>query len=393
MGVPNVAEVITPIEKKQKPVQQLPPAERKIPSEPPEPPTTLQQLPGPPADDQLMDSWEKDVEKAVEEPRERRKIHFSLPAVENAQVRYFVNFFSVDKKEFFEKALVRSGRYVSAMAEILRDEGLPEDLVYLALIESGFLTDARSNAHAVGLWQFMRGTALRYGLQINWWVDERRDPLKSTRAAAAYLKDLHRQFGRWYLAAAAYNAGEGKIGRALHRSGAKDFWTLSQGADLNSETRNFVPKFIAASLIASEPEKYGFENLSLEPPLEYDEVKIKRVLRLETVAAWADTTVDVIKALNPALLRDFTPPSLDGTPLRVPVGKGEAFTQAYHRLRNVGYSGAIPHTVRKGETLWGIAKRYGQRVTQIMQMNSLKNHRIHIGQHLMIGLTETGRRQ
>ncbi|MGH7829188.1 MAG: transglycosylase SLT domain-containing protein, partial [Candidatus Binatia bacterium] len=323
------------------------------PTTPEESPTVLQEAPGPKADDQLVDQWQKDFDKAVQQPAERRQIEFSIPVVENDRVRYFVDFFSARKKDFFERALSRSGRYIPMMATILRDEGLPEDLVYLSLIESGFSPYAYSRAKAVGPWQFIRSTGLRYGLAINWWVDERRDPVKATRAAAAYLKDLHLLFGEWFLAAAAYNAGEGKIGRAMNRSRTNDFWRLSQKKYLKQETRNYVPKFIAAALIARDPERHGFGDVEYQDPLEYDEVTITAPLQLKIAAELADTTVDAIKELNPALLRNYTPPSEEGFTLRLPAGKAEVFAQAHEMLPDSAKVKFVVHTVAKGETLQG----------------------------------------
>lgn len=351
---------------------------------PAEPPTTLQEAPGPKADDQLLDLFEKDLEKAMQQADGRRKIQFSLPVVENERVRYFVEYFSGKKRDFFEAALARSGRYIPMMAAILQQEGLPEDLVYLSLIESGFSSYAISRAKAVGPWQFIRGTGLRYGLKINGWLDERRDPIKATRAAAAYLKDLHFQFGEWFLAAAAYNAGERKLERAVQRFQTDDFWSLSQKSHLKSETRNYVPKFIAAALIASVPEKYGFGDVVYEPPMEFDEVTIDRPLRLDIVAKLAKTTVKAIKELNPALLRAITPPDENGFVLRLPNGSGETFAQAYGELTDSGRAKVITHKVRKGETLAAIAKRYGQQVVSLMELNGLSGRQLRVGQELII---------
>ena len=356
----------------------------KVAKAPEDPPTALQETPGPKADDRLLGLWQKDLDAAMQQPPGRRKIQFSIPVVENDRVRYFVEYFCGKKKGFFETALARSGRYIPMMATILREEGLPEDLVYLSLIESGFSPHAISRAKAVGPWQFIRSTGLRYGLKIDSWVDERRDPVKATRAAAAYLKDLHTQFGEWFLAAAAYNAGERKVERAINHSQTDDFWHLSQKTYLKSETRNYVPKFIAAALIASMPEKYGFADIVYESPIEYDEVTIEKPLRLETIAKLAKTTVKAIKELNPALLRNLTPPNVNGFVLRVPAGSRESFAQAYGLLSDSATTKVITHKVKKGETLLGIAKNYGQKVTQLMELNALRDRQIRVGQELIV---------
>jgi membrane-bound lytic murein transglycosylase D len=349
-----------------------------------EPPTALQEAPGPAADDTLVDLLQKEFDQAMEQPPERRKIEFSMPVVENDRVRYFVSFFSGRKKDFFERALARSGRYIPMMATILREEGLPEDLVYLSLIESGFSPSAYSRAKAVGPWQFIRATGLRYGLKINWWIDERRDPVKSTRAAAAYLKDLHNLFGEWFLAAAAYNAGERKVEKAMNRSRTNDFWLLSQKTYLKRETRNYVPKFIAAAVIARTPEKHGFGDIVYELPMEYDEVTTKGPLKLETAATMANTTVSAVKELNPALLRGYTPPSKEGFTLRLPSGTGETFARAYEALPQSEKTKFATHRVARGETLQSIAKRYGQKVSQLMVVNSLKTQRLRDGQEITV---------
>jgi hypothetical protein len=372
-------KAIRPVEKKAEPPEEETPPERYD--------TTLQEVAGPRADDELLDLWKKDVGKAMEKPSGQRKIRFSLPIVKNQRVRHFIDFFSNSKQKFFRRALARSGRYVPMMAAILREEGLPEDLVYLSLIESGFSPHAYSRAKAVGPWQFIRSTARRYGLKINSWVDERKDPVISTRAAAAYLKDLHEQFGEWYLAAAAYNGGEGRIGRAVTRSKTNDFWRLSKKHMLiKEETRNYVPKFIAAAIIASAPEEYGFGDVVYEPPLQYSEVVIRALIRLETVAELAGTSVGALRELNPALLRNFTPPDREGYILRLPPGQGETFARAYDDLGTAPEVRLILHKVKKGETLSEIARRYRQTVKGLMEDNGLKSWLIRIGQQLIVAV-------
>jgi membrane-bound lytic murein transglycosylase D len=346
----------------------------------------LQKTPGPRADNRLLDLLGKDIDKAVEKPNVRRRLEFSKEVSNHPKVRYFINYFSKRGKPYFEKILARSGKYMPMIARVLYDEGLPEELAYLALIESAFLPHSTSAQGAAGLWQFIPGTARLYGLRIDSWVDERRDPEKSTRAAAAYLKELHGLFGRWHLATAAYNAGPGAIDRAMQRSGAKDFWTLSKKAQLSEETRNFVPKFVAVAMIASNPEKYGFTDLQYESPLEYEEVEIRRSLRIGVLAEMAETDVSTIRALNPALLRNTTPPGDGSFNLKLPVGKSLLFAKAYDagNERALESAQSITHEVKKGETLISIARRYGQEVSGLMRLNGLTNARLYVGQQLKI---------
>jgi membrane-bound lytic murein transglycosylase D len=347
----------------------------------------LQKAPGPRADDRLLHLLEKDLDKAVEKPAERRRLAFSKEVSNHPKVRYFINYFSQRGKASFEKILARSGRYMSMIARVLNDEGLPEELAYLALIESAFLPHSTSHQGAAGLWQFVPSTARLYGLKIDPWIDERRDPEKATRAAAAYLKELHGFFGRWYLATAAYNAGPGAIDRAMQKSGASDFWTLSQKAQLSEETRNFVPKFVAVAIVATNPEKYGFTDLQYESPLEYEEIEINRPLRIGMVAEMAETEVSTIRALNPALLRNTTPPGDETFKLKVPVGRSLAFARAYDILgseRALEVGDSITHEVKKGETLFSIARRYGQEVSGLMKLNGLTNARLYVGQQLKV---------
>ena len=360
------------------------PPEKARPEEPP--PTALQEASGPKADDRLLGLLQKEFEQAMQQPPGRRKIQFSMPLIENDRVRYYIDFFCGKMRGFFGHALARSGKYIPMMASVLQEAGLPEDLVYLSLIESGFAPAATSKAKAVGPWQFIRATGIRYGLRIDNWVDERRDPVKSTRAAAAYLKDLHQQFGEWFLAAAAYNAGERKVETALQRSQTNNFWSLSQKTSLKQETRNYVPKFIAAALIAGAPEKYGFSDLVYEAPFDYDKVITHRPLTLHTIANLARTTVGNIKELNPELLRNVTPPSEGGFSLRVPSGSGEIFNQTYKAQFDSTGVKVVNYTVKKGETVAAIAKRYHQRVSQIMEANDLKTPQLRVGQQLLIVL-------
>jgi len=249
---------------------------------------------------------------------------FNHPRVDDYVAR-----FQTDLRGFFADALSRSGRYVPRMSSILEKEGLPQELAYLPLIESGFRTQAVSRAGAVGPWQFIRRTGQRYGLRIDQYVDERRDPVKSTHAAARYLKDLYEMFGNWHLSLAAYNTGEAKIGRILGKGDADDFWQMSDRGYLYQETENYVPQFLAALHIAEEPQAYGFE-----PPDEstehYDLVNIKKAISLSTVAQLSGTSTDTIKELNPALHRGVVPPQ--GYAVRLPKGTKATFQVALANL-------------------------------------------------------------
>jgi LysM repeat protein len=336
------------------------------------------------ADDQLLELLQKDLDRAVEQPAERRRLEFSKAVIENSKVRYYIDSFSRKGKSHFQQALARSGKYMPMIGNVLRDEGLPEELGYLALIESGFVVDSSSPSGAVGIWQLIPATARRYGLKIDSWTDERRDPVKSTRAAAAYLKELHTYFGRWYLATAAYNAGEGAIDKAMQASGAKDFWKLSETAKLREETKNFVPKFVAASLIAGNPRKYGFGNVRYEAPSEYEEVELSEAMTLRSLALMTGTDSKTLQEHNPQLLRDQTPPGDKTFRVKVPVGQATLLTSALDQRKESEPLQAMTHKVEKGETLFSIARHYGQSVKALMELNGLDTHKLNIGQQLKV---------
>lgn len=269
--------------------------------------------------------------------------------------------------------------------EILRGEGIPEDLAYLPMIESGFDPRACSRRNAVGLWQLMRGTARKYGLRIDWWVDERRDPVKSTRAAARYLKDLYGMFGSWDLAIAAYNAGEGRIRRGVRRRKVERFWDLCRHRDIKRETKNFVPKFMAAVKIARDPEGYGFREIPYEEPWRFDLVKASEPLDLQTIARLVGTDQKEIRAFNPQLKRWCTPPGPPEVDLRVPEGTAQRFLEGLGELSLGERIHVRVHRVRPGETLSKIASRYGSRVDLIAKMNRLRSiHRIRAESQLLV---------
>lgn len=318
----------------------------------------------------------------------------------NDKVKFFLDYFQGPKRGWMTRALQRSGRYHDLMKQILREEGLPEDLFYLALIESGYNPYAYSSAGAVGIWQFMAETGTRYGLRVDWWIDERRDPEKSTRAAARYLKDLYAQFGDWYLAAAAYNAGERRVQKAIDTCESNDFWHLSRNGSFKEETKDYVPKFLAALMIAKEPEKYGFGPITYDPPLVYETIEVPEPLEISTLARLCGQPAFLLRSLNPQINRPYTAARC---PIKVPQGSAAAFRDHYAKLAPEDRVSFRRHVVRKGESLAGIARKYGVPASAIVAMNDLpRSNKLQGGTALTIpiaqpsaakiGSTESGRK-
>jgi len=303
---------------------------------------------------------------------------YDMPIEWNERVENSILYLQTIAREAFIQYLSRSGKYIDMIREILKQKNLPLDLAYLPLIESGFNPKARSWANAVGMWQFIPSTGRIYGLKSNWWYDEKRDFVKSTYAACDYLSKLYNQFDSWHLALAAYNCGEGGLSRAIKKSGTNNFWELN----LRRQTYDYVPLYIAATIIAKNPEKYGFE-VEYEKPLAFDTVIVDKPVDLKTIAEILNVSVKEIRELNPELLRDVTPPQYPSYRLRVPAGTKESFAQKYAELpAKKLYS---MHKVRKGETVSGIAKRYGVSPFSVIQANSLsRRYTIYPGQYLKI---------
>jgi membrane-bound lytic murein transglycosylase D len=284
------------------------------------------------------------------------------------QVAGFINFYSNRGRGVLERALARSGRYDEMIRRVLKQEGVPQDLIYLAQAESGFHPLAVSRVGARGMWQFMGSRAKGYGLQRNFWVDERQDPEKSTRAAAHHLKDLYAQFGDWYLAMAAYNSGPGRVQSAVKRTGYADFWELYRRNVLPKETRNYVPIILAVTIMAKNPEQYGLDDVNRDQPIPYDTVKIDYPIDLRLVAQCVNTSQADLQDLNPSLLRLSTPK--DGVfELHVPAGTKKNFETAV---------AAIPvdkrlwwryHDVKAGETLASLARTYHTTAKAIAEAN------------------------
>lgn len=311
-------------------------------------------------------------------------VEYDFPVTLNRQVEYYLDFFTGRHRKNFEIWLARSGRYLPLIQAHLREAGLPEDLGYLAMIESGYNERAYSRARAVGIWQFIKSTGRNYGLQIDTYVDERRDPVKSTRAAVAYLGDLYGEFDSWYLAVAAYNAGEGKIRRAIKKYRSSDFWKIAQGSYLKLETKRYVPKLIAAIMIAKEPAKYGFDNIAYEEPLAYETVEVPRWTSLKAVALAAGMDPKELKRYNNELRKEFTPPDKGSYPFKVPAGKKDRVENNLPRVQAVVTTGFKTHVARRGETLDAICRKYGLTKTVILKSNNLRSAGLQPGQRLRI---------
>jgi peptidoglycan lytic transglycosylase D len=323
----------------------------------------------------------------------------AYPVAVNPQVQHFLDRFTGARREVVNLWVGRAGRYLTMIREVLKSRGLPEELAYTAMIESGFNPIAVSRVGAKGMWQFMAGTARRYGLRVDQWIDERLDPEKSTIAAAAYLRDLYNLFGSWVLAQAAYNAGEVKVSRAIRATGSSDFWTLAKTNHLRTETKEFVPAIQAATLIAQDPARYGFE-FNDAGPLALETVAVPPSTDLRRLAPRTGITLETLRTLNPVLVRAITPPG-NAWQLRVPAGtragvlsalapppKRRPVTTPTPGRRGAGRlvaSGADIHVVQPRDTVGSIAKQYGVSVTDVLRWNRLEEQtRIRPGDRLRI---------
>ncbi len=294
-------------------------------------------------------------------------------------------YFQTDISDRVQEWLNRFDRYRPLVEPIFAELGLPRELMYLSLVESGFNPKAYSRARASGPWQFIRSTGRMYGLKVNWHVDERRDPIKSTVAAARHLRDLYDQFGSWPLALAAYNAGAGKIGRAIRRSGTRDFWSIARSRRfIRRETRQYVPKFMALTMIAMNPARFGFHHVNAQKTVhQYEEIHLDKPVRLREVAQEAKIPFPELRRLNPELIRDIIPPNKDGYYLKVPVGMGRRVARAESRMEE--WVQAPPrHHVRRGDSLSMIARRYGMSVRTLKRLNGLSGSLIRVGQRLRL---------
>ena len=364
--------------------------------------------------------------------------NWDIPVVVNDPVQRFVTLFTGKQSDRMALYLKRSGRYEGMIRAKLRARGMPEDLVYLSMIESGFNPNARSKAQAVGLWQFIADTGRRYGLRVDGYVDERRDPEKSTDAALRYLTDLHGQFGAWYLAAAAYNTGEGRVSRVMRemtgsvKGEEADFWRIRRS--LPAETREYVPLMVAAALVGKEPHKYGLGEVERYLPAPTDRVSVPGGIDLELVAKSVGVSEKEIRALNPQLVKGMTPPGDKPYEVRIPEGRTPLYAASFEGIREeareraraeklerekvekarlakervekerraklakangaksrakTARSGKVAraartHQVRKGESLWTIARRNDVSVDALKRANGMRGNSLKPGQRIRI---------
>ena len=352
----------------------------------------------------FADSFTAPVEVAEAEQTPQNSVEpndsYNVPIVMDSSVQAHIRFFNVAIRDRFEQWLIRLSRYRPLVDSIFSEFHLPSDLVYLSLVESGFNPHAYSRARATGPWQFMKGTAKVYGLRVDSYVDERRDPIKSTIAAARYLRDLYDLFGTWPLAMAGYNAGEGKVMRALRKAQAKSFSEISKTRLIRRETKEYVPRFMAATIIAKNPERYGFTQEPVETH-EFEEVVVTRPLHFHAIANATGVRYEELRLLNPELRRDATPPGDKAYLLKVPVGtktKVEELLDRVPTYKFPRYRGTKRYAskgssrknssqwykVRGGDTLGKLAKRFRIPLSTLKSKNNLSSSKIRIGELLNI---------
>jgi membrane-bound lytic murein transglycosylase D len=330
-------------------------------------------------DPSLKDAFEADLANT----------RYDIPITLNEQVLQSLNFWLNKGRTYFHDGLIRSGRYREMIEKTFREESIPLDLMYLAQVESLFKTNALSKARARGMWQFGKWTAIRYGLKVNSYIDERSDPEKSTRAAAKYLNDLYAMFKDWNLVLAAYNWGEGKVQRLVDRSGLTDFWAMMElRRNFPRETKNHVPLIQASVILARNPEKYGFPK-DLDPPESYDRISVPRPIDLRAAAKLLNTSLDELKGLNPALRGLSTPADYPGFELKVPAGSDAEASRKVAELPAVRFKPPPEypsrHKVQPGDTLTGIAARYHTSAKALQDVNGIKSpNSLRVGSYIRV---------
>jgi len=322
-------------------------------------------------------------------------VTFNIPVIVNPAVESHIQFFITSIRSRFEQWLIRFSQYRPMVENIFEEFNLPRDLVNLSLVESGFNPYAYSRAKATGPWQFMQGTGKAYGLRIDRYVDERRDPIKSTVAAARYLRDLYDIFGNWPLAMAAYNAGEGKVLRALHTARGETFSDITKTKLIRQETKQYVPRIMAATIIVRNPEKYGFSQTTA-PPYHFEEVIVTRALHFRAIASFSGITYENLRLLNPELLHDATPPNDLAYHLKVPIGTANKisglldriptykFPPLISKVRHAKATSPQSYRIRRDDTLEKVSKRFNVSLKTLKTPNNLSSSVIRPGKSLTI---------
>nr|MBN2278026.1 LysM peptidoglycan-binding domain-containing protein [candidate division Zixibacteria bacterium] len=311
----------------------------------------------------------------------QEQISYNVPVIMNERVKNCILYYQTVARDAVLRYLTRSRVYETMIDSVFTEYGIPTDMKYLALVESGYNPHAYSWARAMGLWQFIASTGRLYNLNRSWWYDERKDPVKATAAAARFLKDLYEQFGSWELAMAAYNGGPGRVNRQIRKQNTNDFWKLN----LRKQTMDYVPFFMAAAIISKNPAKFGFDDFEYLPQWEYDIVTIEKCLDLKTVARAVGCSIEDIQELNPELLRRFTPPNKDKYALRLPKGTREKFLAAYDDMPASQETSFVRHEIRRGETVSTIARKYGVSQYAILEANNLsRKSKIYAGKSLIV---------
>lgn len=312
-----------------------------------------------------------------------KKKKTDVPLILNRQVQNQIAYLAYRRPEIMNRWLERSAVYFPMMRRIFEEEGVPEELIHLSMVESGLVPVAQSHARAVGLWQFIQATGASYGLEVNWWIDERRDPEKSTRAAARHLKDLYEYWNDWHLALANYNVSPRRMRSSIQMAGGvRDYWAIFPY--LPRETRGYVPSYIAATLIAINPADFGLEPNMGAQPYAYEVVPVQGSVDLNVLAQAAGITTAELRTLNPELLRWATPPGREPYPLKIPVGSSAQFLEAYEQIPESARRELLVHTVSRGESLGVIANRYSVTVRDIFAANERLTTTIHPGQQIVI---------